>query len=86
VAKRAEHAERDVIWSIAARPSSYQHHGEGSVLHRVERKIEYVKAQLRAKVEPPSRSSRCASIIARFATVAWKRIRRSYSASFGWPI
>jgi IS5 family transposase len=52
-AKRPEHAERDVIWSIAARPSSYKQHGEGSVLYRVKRKIEYVKAQLRAKVEPP---------------------------------
>ena len=31
-AKRPEHAERDVIWSIAARPSSYKHHGKGSVL------------------------------------------------------
>lgn len=53
VAKRAEHAERDVIWSIAARPSSYKHHGEGNVLHRVKCKIEYAMAQLRAKVEPP---------------------------------
>ncbi|QCG68266.1 IS5/IS1182 family transposase [Pseudomonas veronii] len=52
-AKRAEHAERDVIWSIAARPSSYQHHGKDSVLFRVKRKIEYAKAQLRAKVEHP---------------------------------
>ncbi|KPY71291.1 IS52, transposase, partial [Pseudomonas savastanoi pv. savastanoi] len=34
-AKRPEHAERDVIWSIAARPSSYKQHGEGSVLYRV---------------------------------------------------
>ncbi|WP_258042148.1 transposase, partial [Pseudomonas syringae] len=52
-AKRPEHAERDVIWSIAARPSSYKQHGEGSVLYRVKRKIEYAKAQLRAKVEHP---------------------------------
>ncbi|MFL1559571.1 transposase, partial [Pseudomonas sp. O11] len=52
-AKRPEHAERDVIWSIAARPSSYQHHGKDSVLFRVKRKIEYAKAQLRAKVEHP---------------------------------
>ena len=52
-AKRPEHAERDVIWSIAARPSSYQHHGKGSVLYRVKRKIEFAKAQLRAKVEHP---------------------------------
>ena len=51
VAKRAQHAERDVIWSIAARPSSYKQHREGSVLYRVKRKIEYDKAQLRAKVE-----------------------------------
>ncbi|WP_146099738.1 MULTISPECIES: transposase, partial [Pseudomonas syringae group] len=41
------------IWSIAARPSSYKQHGEGSVLYRVKRKIEYAKAQLRAKVEHP---------------------------------
>ncbi|ANF89316.1 Transposase (plasmid) [Pseudomonas antarctica] len=52
-AKHPEHAERDVIWSIAARPSSYQHHGKDSVLYRVKRKIEYAKPQLRAKVENP---------------------------------
>lgn len=52
-AKRPEHAERDVIWSIAARPSSYKHHGKGSLLFRAKRKIEYAKGQLRAKVEHP---------------------------------
>jgi len=52
-AKRPEHAERDVVWSIAARPSSYKHHGKDSVLYRVKRKVEYAKAQLRAKVEHP---------------------------------
>ena len=50
-AKRPEHAERDVVWSIAARPSSYKHHGKDSVLYRVKRKVEYAKAQLRAKVD-----------------------------------
>ena len=52
-AKRSEHAERDVIWSIVARPSSYKQHGEGSVLFRVKCKIESAKAQLYAKVEHP---------------------------------
>lgn len=54
-AKRPENAERDVIWSIAALPSIYKQHGEGSVLYRVKRKIEYAKAQMRAKVEHPFR-------------------------------
>ncbi|HBO9387794.1 TPA: IS5 family transposase, partial [Pseudomonas aeruginosa] len=52
-AKRPEHAGRAVIWSIAARPSSYKPYGKGSVLYRAKRKIEYAKAQLRAKVEHP---------------------------------
>ncbi len=52
-AKRPEQAKRDAIWSIAARPSSYRHQGKGSLLFRVKRKIEYAKAQLRAKIEHP---------------------------------
>jgi IS5 family transposase len=52
-AKRPEHAGRNVIWSIAARPSSYQQYGKESVLYQAKRKIEYAKAQLRAKVEHP---------------------------------
>ncbi|MFK4136156.1 IS5 family transposase [Pseudomonas luteola] len=52
-AKRPEHAGRNVIWSIAARPSSYQQYGKDSVLYQAKRKIEYAKAQLRAKVEHP---------------------------------
>lgn len=52
-AKRVEHTEREIIWSIAARPSSYRHHGKSSVLYQVKRRIEYAKAQLRAKVEHP---------------------------------
>lgn len=47
-----EHAGWNVIWSIAARPSSYQQYGKDSVLYQAKRKIEYAKAQLRAKVEP----------------------------------
>lgn len=33
--------------------SSYQQYGKDSVLYQAKRKIEYAKAQLRAKVEPP---------------------------------
>ena len=44
-----------MIWSIAARPSSYKKHGEKSFIARVRRKIEYAKAQVRAKVEHPFR-------------------------------
>ena len=42
-----------MIWSIAARPSSYNKHGKKSLIGRMRRKIEYAKAQVRAKVEYP---------------------------------
>lgn len=54
-AKRPEHAERDVIWSIAARPSSYKHHGKGSLLFRVKRKIEYPRRNCVPRSSTPSR-------------------------------
>ena len=44
-----------MIWSIAARPSSYKKHGKKSLIGRMRRKIEYAKAQVRAKVEHPFR-------------------------------
>lgn len=55
VDKRAEHQNRQMIWSIAARPSCYQKHGKTSLITRVYRKIEFAKAQVRAKVEHPFR-------------------------------
>jgi IS5 family transposase len=55
VDKRAEHQDRQMIWSIAARPSCYKKHGEKSLVAQVYRKIEFTKAQLRAKVEHPLR-------------------------------
>jgi IS5 family transposase len=53
--KRPEHQNRKMIWSIAARPSTYRKHGEQSLITQVRRKIEYAKAQMRAKVEHPFR-------------------------------
>ncbi|TDV58970.1 DDE family transposase [Pseudomonas sp. LP_7_YM] len=44
-----------MIWSIAARPSRCKKHGNTSLIARVHRKIEYAKAQVRAKVEHPFR-------------------------------
>lgn len=44
-----------MIWSIAARSSSYKKHAKKSLIERVRRKIEYAKAQVRAKVEHPFR-------------------------------
>ncbi len=55
VEKRPEHQDRQMIWSIAARPSSYKQHAKKSLIGRMRRKIEYTKAQLRAKVERPFR-------------------------------
>jgi transposase, IS5 family len=55
VEKRAEHQNRTRIWSIAARPSSYGKHRKKSLIGRMRRKIEYAKAQVRAKVEHPFR-------------------------------
>ena len=55
VEKRAEHENRDVIWQIAARRSTYSKVGKRSVLYKAKRKIEYCKAQTRAKVEHPFR-------------------------------
>jgi len=55
VDKRPEHQNRKMIWSIAARPSSYKKHAEKSLIGRQRCKIEYAKAQVRAKVEHPFR-------------------------------
>ncbi|EKG35945.1 IS1479 transposase [Pseudomonas syringae pv. avellanae str. ISPaVe013] len=55
VEKRAEHQHRQMIWSIAARPSSYKKHAEKSLIGCMRSKIEYANAQVRAKVEHPLR-------------------------------
>jgi IS5 family transposase len=55
VDKRPEHQDRKMIWSIAARPSSYKKHAKKSLIGRMRRKIEYAKAQVRAKWSPPFR-------------------------------
>ncbi len=55
VDKHPEHQDRPMIWSIAARPSTYKKHGKQSLIAQVRRKIEYAKAQMRAKVEHPFR-------------------------------
>lgn len=55
VEKRPEHQDRQMTWSIAARPSSYKKLGKKSLIGRLRRKIEYAKAQVRAKVEHPFR-------------------------------
>jgi IS5 family transposase len=55
VETRAEHQNRTMIWSNAARPSSYGKHGKKSLIGPMRRKIEYAKAQVRAKVEHPFR-------------------------------
>lgn len=48
VDKRPEHQNRQLIWSIAARPSAYKKHDMKSLIAQVRRKIEYVKAQVRS--------------------------------------
>ena len=55
IEKREEHEGREVIWQIAARRSTYKKHGKHSALYKAIRKIEKVKAQVRAKVEHPFR-------------------------------
>ena len=53
--KRSEHADREVIWQVAARRSTYKMLDKRSALYKAKRKIEKAKAQVRAKVEPPFR-------------------------------
>lgn len=55
VDKSPQHQDRKMIWSIAARPSSYKKNGRKSLIGCMRRKIEYAKAQVRAKVEHPFR-------------------------------
>ena len=55
VEKRSEHDGREVIWQIAARRSTYKKLSKRSALYKAKRKIEKVKAQVRAKVEHPFR-------------------------------
>lgn len=51
VEKRPDHQDRQMIWSIAVRPSSYKQHAKKSLIGRMRRKIENAKAQLHPKVE-----------------------------------
>ena len=55
VDKRPEHQDRKIIWSIAARPSSDKKHAKKTLIVHMQRKIEYAKAQVRAKVQHPFR-------------------------------
>lgn len=55
VDKPEEHENRKVIWQIAARRSTYSRLNKLSVLYKAKRKIEYCKAQTRAKGEHPFR-------------------------------
>ncbi|MFB4370450.1 MULTISPECIES: IS5 family transposase [unclassified Pseudomonas] len=55
VEKRSEHEGRQVLWQIAARRSTYEKYGKKSLLYKVYRNIEKVKAQTRSKVEHPFR-------------------------------
>ena len=59
VEKRSEHADREVIWQVAARRSTYRKLGKNSPLYKAKRKIEKAKAQVRAKVEHPFRVIKC---------------------------
>lgn len=51
--KRLEHQERQMIRTIAARPSSYKKHEKKILIGRMRRKIEYGKAQVWAQVNIP---------------------------------
>lgn len=55
VEKREEHENREVIRQIAARRSTYAKLNKRSLIYNAKRKIEYLKAQTRAKVEHPFR-------------------------------
>lgn len=64
-----------MIWSIAARPSSYKKHAQKSLIERIRRKIEYAKAQVRAKFEPRFALSSSRLIIRKCVFVAWRKHR-----------
>lgn len=55
VEKRGEHADRELIWQIAARRGSYTTLSKRSLIYKARRRIERVKAQTRTKVEHPFR-------------------------------
>ncbi|AZE48377.1 Mobile element protein [Pseudomonas chlororaphis] len=55
VERREEHENREVVWQIAERRSTYSRLSKHSVPHKARRKIKHLKAQTRAKVEHPFR-------------------------------
>jgi len=55
VEKRPKHEDREVIWQIAARRSTYKKLDKRGALYKAKRKIEKTKARVRAKVEHPFR-------------------------------
>ena len=77
VEKRPEHQDRPMIWSIAARPSSYKKHGKNSFIGRRRRKIEHANAQVRAKVEHPFRVISASLVIRKCASGALLKTPRS---------
>jgi IS5 family transposase len=77
VDKRPEHQDRQIIWSIAARPSRYKRHEKKSLIGRMRRKIEYAKAQVRAKVEHPFRVIKRNSVMRKYAFVVCRKTSRS---------
>ncbi|KPB71333.1 Transposase family protein [Pseudomonas syringae pv. maculicola] len=55
IEKREEHENREIIWQIAARRSTYSRLNKRSVLYKAKRKIEYCKTRTRTKFEHPFR-------------------------------
>ena len=77
VKKRPEHQDRQVIWAIAARPSSYKKLGKESLIGRARRKIEYAKAQMRGKVQSPFLVIKRQFGYTKGGSVAWRRTPRN---------
>jgi len=77
VEKRPEHQDPKIVWSIAARPSSYKKHAKKSLIGCLRRKIEYAKAQVRAMIEHPFRVVKRQFGNTKFAFVVWRKISLS---------
>ena len=77
VDKQVEHKNRQMIWSIAARPSNYKKHAKKSLIARIRREIEYAKAQVRAKVEHPFRVIKSHFGYSKVSFVVWRETLRN---------
>ena len=77
VSKRREVQNLEVNWQVAMRPGKRRALDKSTPMGAILDKLEQTKARIRAKVEPPSRSSSASLATSRSSIGSWPRTRPS---------